>query len=59
VTIITTAFKSAGEHRLRDLGLLSHPMVVVEHPMASRNAAEVEAMARSVVDLVVKALVEG
>jgi hypothetical protein len=33
-------------------------MVVVEHPMASRNAAEVKAMAGGVVDLVVKALVE-
>lgn len=57
MTIITTAFKKAGEHRLKSLGLPNHPMVVTDHPLASRNVLEVQEMAQRAVDLVAKALV--
>jgi len=56
VTIITTAFKSAGDFRLSDLGLPNHPLVVVQHPLASRNAAEVQKMAEGAVASVAAAL---
>lgn len=58
MTIITTAFKSAGDFRLSDLGLPSHPLVVVEHPLASRNISEVERMAQGAVASVAEALVQ-
>jgi len=42
---------------LAGLGLSDHPLVVTDHPMASRNKEEVEAMAARAVDSIVKALV--
>ena len=56
MTVITTAFRSAGELRLKGLGLADHPMVVVDHPMASRTAPEVKSMAEKAADDIAKAL---
>ena len=58
MTVITTAFKPAGEYRLKELGLTMHPMAVIEHPFASLSASEVKQMAAQVVGVVEEALLE-
>ena len=57
MTVITEAFKTAATIRAKTLGMPQHPVVVVEHPMASKTEAEVLAMAERFVDAIVSALV--
>ena len=56
--MITTAFETAAQMRAKTLGLEGHPLVVVQHPLASRSAAEVKAMAESLVDAIARGLVK-
>lgn len=48
VTVITTAFATAATARASVLGLPDHPTVAIEHPLASRVPAEVDALAAAV-----------
>jgi hypothetical protein len=57
VTVITEAFRVASTIRARTLGMPQHPVVVVEHPMASKTKPEVLAMAERFVDAIVSGLV--
>jgi hypothetical protein len=43
--------------RAKMLGMPQHPTVVLQHPMASKTAAEVDAMAERFVDAIAGALV--
>jgi hypothetical protein len=56
VTVLTEAFQAAATARASALGLPDHPTVVVEHPLASRTALEVEKMAVAAADRIVAAL---
>ena len=58
MTIVTNAFKTAVQSRLKSLGLPNHPIVITDHPLASRSVVEVHGMAERAVELVAKALVE-
>jgi hypothetical protein len=55
--VLTEAFRTAATIRAKTLGMPQHPVVVVEHPMASRTEAEVAEMAERFVDAIVSALV--
>jgi hypothetical protein len=52
VTLITTAFEVAGRARAKILGMQEHPLVAMPHPLASRSALEVQAMAETLVDAI-------
>ena len=58
VTLVTEAFETAAVARAAALGLLDHPRVVVAHPLASRQAAELETMAAAAVASVAAALLK-
>lgn len=53
---MTTAFRAAAEARAAALGLPAHPRVETGHPIASRNADDIRAMARAALDQVVAGL---
>lgn len=56
MTVITTAFAVAAKARSRVLGMHSHPIVAVPHPLASRSVTEVQAMATSIADQIISGL---
>lgn len=56
VTVITQAFETAAAMRAGVLGMAEHPMVVVDHPLASRTPAEVETMVDAAVGRIAAAL---
>ena len=56
VTVITTAFANAAELRARALGLPEHPVVVIDHPIASKTSEQVRAQARDSVQKIVDGL---
>ena len=41
VTVITHAFIHAAQLRAQALGLTEHPVVVIDHPIASKNASQI------------------
>jgi hypothetical protein len=59
VTVITHAFIRAAQHRAKALGLTEHPVVVIEHPIASKNREQIVQMARGSVDQVAQGLLAG
>jgi hypothetical protein len=54
--VITRAFIKAAEVRAKSLGIPQFPRVVVDHPLASKNAEQVRQMARVSIPRVVDAL---
>lgn len=56
--MLTSAFENAAHLRAKTLGLGAHPLLVVEHPMASRTEAEVKVMAQEIVESIVRRLTE-
>ena len=57
MTVITEAFRKAAEIRAKVLGMPRHPIVVLEHPLASRTHAEMSSIAERVFDQLAGALV--
>ena len=55
--MITQAFTQAARIRAEALGLPEHPVVVIEHPLASKTREQAQDLARSSVEAVVRALV--
>ncbi len=55
--MITTAFEKAARVRARILGMEALPIVVMQHPLASKTAAEVKAIAEQIVDGIAQGLV--
>jgi len=56
VTVITNAFIRAAQNRAKALGLTQHPVVIIEHPIASKNREQIQEMARASVAEVVRGL---
>ena len=56
MTVITTAFTKAAELRARALGLPEHPVVVIDHPMASKTGEQIRDQARESVQKIVDGL---
>ena len=56
VTVITTAFTKAAELRARALGLSDHPVVVIDHPIASKTPGQMKDQARDSVKMIVDGL---
>ncbi len=56
MTVITHAFIRAAQNRARALGLTEHPVVVIEHPIASKNREQIIQLARGSVDQVAQGL---
>ena len=54
--MITTAFEKSAHARAHILGMENLPIVVMEHPLASKSAAEVKAIAAQIVDGVAQGL---
>jgi len=54
--VITTAFETAGRLRAGILGMDDLPIVAMQHPLASKTASEVKAIAESLVDSIVRGL---
>ena len=44
--MITEGFIKAAGHRARALGMPEHPVVVIAHPIASKNPEQILALAR-------------
>ena len=59
VTVITTAFTKAAELRARALGLPEHPVVVIDHPIASKTGDQIKVQARESVQMIVEGLTSG
>jgi hypothetical protein len=55
--VITHAFTRAARIRAEALGLAEHPVVVVEHPLASKTREQAQHLARHSVEAVVRGLV--
>jgi len=49
VTVITTAFEKSAHARAHILGMEKIPIVVMGHPLASKSAAEVKAVAEQLI----------
>lgn len=56
--MLTTAFQTAAQMRAKSLGLEGHPLVVMQHPLASRTEAEVTAIAEELVETIARGLTE-
>ena len=56
MTVITTAFEKAAHARAHILGMEALPIVSMQHPLASRTAAEVKAIAAQIVESVAHGL---
>ena len=56
--MLTTAFETAARMRAKTLGLEDHPLVVMQHPLASRTEAEAKMIAHDVVDAIARGLME-
>ena len=46
VTVITSAFTRAAELRAKALGLPEHPVVVINHPIASKTGEQIKGLAQ-------------
>jgi hypothetical protein len=57
VTVITQAFTQAARIRAEALGLSDHPVVVIEHPLASKTREQAQQLALRSVEAVVRGLV--
>ena len=57
MTVLTEAFRAAAVIRAKTLGMPQHPVVVLEHPMASKTKAQVLDMAERFVAEIVSSLV--
>lgn len=57
--MITEAFRAAARVRARALGLLEHPVVVVAHPIATKNQGQVRELVRNSLQDVVHGLLSG
>jgi len=55
--VITTAFDKAGRVRAQILGMSDLPIVSMQHPLASKSADEVKAIAEKIVGAIVRGLV--
>lgn len=58
MTVITTAFETAARVRAEILGMGELPIVTMPHPLASKSADEVKAIAETIVDSIVQGLTE-
>jgi hypothetical protein len=56
VTVITHAFTQAARHRAHALGLPEHPVVVVEHPLASKTREQAQQLAHDSGEAIVRGL---
>ena len=56
MTVITTAFEAAARLRARVLGMGEHPIVVMQHPLASKTVSEVKKVAEAIVEGIVQGL---
>lgn len=56
MTVITTAFEKAAHARAHILGMENLPIVSIAHPLASKSAAEVKAIAGEVVGAIAAGL---
>ena len=54
--MITTAFTRAAELRARALGLPEHPVVVINHPIASQTSEQIQSQARDSVEEIARGL---
>ena len=54
--MITKAFVRAAQIRAKALGLTEHPVVVIDHPIASMNQAQVKQLAQTSVSEIVAGL---
>lgn len=54
--MLTSAFQTAARLRAKTLGLEGHPLVVMQHPLASRTQAAVKSIAAELVDGVASGL---
>ena len=48
--MITKAFVRAAQMRAKALGLTEHPVVVIDHPIASMNEEQIKQLAKSSVN---------
>jgi hypothetical protein len=55
--VITDAFSRAARIRAEALGLPEHPVVVIEHPLASKTPAQAQHLAHQSIEAVVRGLV--
>jgi len=58
VTVITTAFEKSAHARAHILGMEEIPIVVMGHPLASKSAVEVKAIAEQLVDAIAQGLAD-
>ena len=56
MTVITTAFEKAAHARAHILGMEKLPIVSMQHPLASKSAAEVKAIAEQIVGAIAQGL---
>lgn len=56
--MLTQAFETSARARSKILGMPNHPQVFVDHPLASKTEAEVNAMAEAAVDEIANALLQ-
>jgi hypothetical protein len=54
--VITQGFVKAAEIRAQALGMPAHPVVVIDHPIASKSRAQILELARKSVDEVASCL---
>lgn len=54
--MLTSAFQTAAQLRAKTLGLEGHPLVVMQHPLASRTEAAVKVIAAELVDAIANGL---
>ncbi len=54
--MITQPFTKAAESRARALGMPAHPVVVIDHPIASKDEAQMQELARNTVDRIARSL---
>ena len=56
MTVITTAFEKAGRVRAQILGMENLAIVSMQHPLASKSAGEVKAIAEQIVGAIAQGL---
>ena len=58
MTLITTAFETAAHARAHILGMENLAIVSMAHPLASKSAAEVKAIAEQIVGAIAQGLAD-
>ena len=56
VTVITSAFTRAAELRAKALGLREHPVVVINHPIASKTGEQIKGLAQDSIQSIIDGL---